>query len=45
MGARQRRNERVTGIEKLSNRGHVLSRSTALARGASKVLTFVKRFV
>jgi hypothetical protein len=34
----------VTEIEKISNRGHVLHDRQRLARGASKVVTFVKRF-
>jgi thiazole synthase ThiGH ThiG subunit len=43
--ARQRRNERVTEIEKISNRTHVLPDRQQLARSAGKVLTLVKRFV
>jgi hypothetical protein len=37
--------ERVTEDEKISNGGHVLRDRQRLTRGASKVVTFVKRFI
>jgi non-heme chloroperoxidase len=42
---RQRRNEGVTEIEKIPNRGHSLTIDSGWREVAEKALAFVKRFV